>query len=83
MLWIFLLIHVASAVRSDWACMHNAGVEELNEIVAEYSESFPCEECREHFNELLEIHPFQLEDVKTDYDAKAVSYTHLTLPTKA
>lgn len=77
MLWVFLLFHVASAIRSDWSCMHNAGVEELKEIVSQYSESFPCEECREHFNDLLEVHPFQLEDVKTDDDAKVWSWlTH-------
>lgn len=74
--WLILL-PVVGAVRSDWTCMHNAGVEELKEIVSEYSDSFPCEECREHFNELLEIHPFQLEDVKTDHDAKVWSWlTH-------
>lgn len=61
----------------DWECMHHANVAELKEIVSEYSQSFPCEECREHFNELLEIHPFQLADVKTDHDAKVWSWlTH-------
>jgi len=73
--WIFL--PVASALRYDWQCMHEANVDELKQIVQEYSESFPCEECRDHFNDLLEVHPFQLDDIKTDEDAKVWSWlTH-------
>ena len=53
MLWFFVFLHTVSALRSDWTCMHNAGVNELKEIVSEYSESFPCEECREHIKEYL------------------------------
>jgi hypothetical protein len=74
--WLILL-PAAGALRSDWACMHNAGAEELKVIVDEYSESFPCEDCRDHFNDLLKVHPFQLKDVKTDNDAKVWSWlTH-------
>ena len=77
MFWCLFFLPMVSALRSDWTCMHNAGVNELKEIVSEYSESFPCEECRDHFNDLLKIHPFQLEDVNTDHDAKVWSWlTH-------
>lgn len=73
--WFFL--PVVSALRYDWQCMHESGVEELKGIVQEYSESFPCEECREHFNELLVSHPFQVDDIKTDEDARVWSWlTH-------
>ena len=76
MMWLWFL-PVVGAVRSDWACMHNANVNELKEIVQEYSEGFPCEDCRHHFNDLLEVHPFQLADVKTDEDARVWSWlTH-------
>lgn len=77
MRWWIILLPVVSALRYDWQCMHEAGVDELKSIVLEYSESFPCEECREHFNELLQVHPFQLDDIKTDEDAKVWSWlTH-------
>ena len=75
MFWFIL--PVVSALRYDWQCMHEAGVSELKSIVNEYSESFPCEECREHFNELLDSHPFQVDDIQTDEDAKVWSWlTH-------
>lgn len=77
MRWFFFLLPVVSALRYDWQCMHEAGADELKSIVMEYSESFPCEECREHFNTLLDTHPFQLDDIKTDNDAKVWSWlTH-------
>lgn len=76
MRWLWFL-PVVAAVRSDWECMHSANVDELKEIVQEYAIAFPCEDCRIHFNDLLEVHPFQLEDVKTDDDAKVWSWlTH-------
>ena len=76
MIWL-LLLPVASALRYDWQCMHEAGANELKSIIQEYSESFPCEECRDHFNDLLEVHPFQVDDIHTDYDARVWSWlTH-------
>lgn len=77
MKWIWVIIPTVSALRYDWQCLHEAGVDELVDIVHEYSESFPCEECREHFNVLLDTHPFKLNDIKTDEDAKVWSWlTH-------
>ena len=77
MRYILLFLPLVNALRYDWECMHNAGVDELKSIVQEYSESFPCEECREHFNDLLEAHLFQIDDVNTNEDAKVWSWlTH-------
>lgn len=77
MKWLWFFLPVTAALRSDWQCMHTAGVDEMKDIVEEYSVSFPCEECREHFNDLLEQHPFQLDDVVTEQDAKIWSWlTH-------
>lgn len=77
MKWLWFFLPLASAIRHDWQCMHEARVDELKNIVHEYSESFPCEECRDHFNDLLVSHPFQVDDIKTDEDAKVWSWlTH-------
>lgn len=77
MMFFLILLPLASAMRYDWQYMHEAGANDLKRIVHEYSESFPCEECRVHFNDLLEIHPIQLEDVTTDEDARVWSWlTH-------
>jgi hypothetical protein len=74
---LWLLLPVVSALRYDWECVHEAGVDELTEIIQEYSETFPCEECRHHFNNLLDSHPFQVSDIKTNEDAKVWSWlTH-------
>ena len=76
---MFLLLFLPSVVglRTDWECMHGAGVDEMKEIVHEYLESFPCEECREHFNEMMETHWFPLEHVTTDEEARIWSWlTH-------
>lgn len=77
MIWFLIFLPVVSAIRYDWQCMHEAGAAELKDIVTEYSDSFPCEECREHFNDLLASHPFQLDDIQSDEDAKVWSWlTH-------
>ena len=47
----FTLLCTAAAY---WDALHNApSVQDLVDTVHEYQETFPCEECREHFNELL------------------------------
>ena len=80
--WLFLVpvagIGLTSQpLRSDWACMHRAGVDEMKDIVQEYATSFPCEECREHFNVMLETHWFPIERVQTDEEARIWSWlTH-------
>jgi hypothetical protein len=73
----YILLFLPLALRYDWEYMHKAGVDQLKGIVQEYSKSFPCEECREHFNDLLEVHPFQIDNVNTNEDAKVWSWlTH-------
>ena len=50
--------------------------EHLRETVADYKENFPCLDCREHFQSLLEIHPFPLDYVRTSEDVRV--WTWLT-----
>lgn len=77
MLWWIFFVPIASALKYDWQCMHEADADGLKQIIDDYSQTFPCEECRDHFNELLETHPFQVDDIKTDADAKVWSWlTH-------
>ena len=74
---MFLLLHVSTALRTDWGCMHRAGVEEMRDIVEEYLETFPCEDCRNHFNDLVSTHCFPLEHVTTDEESRIWSWlTH-------
>ena len=75
MLWLIFL-PIVQAMRYDWAYMHEAGARHLRDVVNEYATEFPCEECREHFNDMLDTHPFQLDDVQTDEDARV--WTWLT-----
>ena len=44
--------------------------ESLRETVDDYLANFPCIDCREHFKELVDTHPFPLEYVRTKADAK-------------
>ena len=74
---LLLLVHVVGAVRTGWGCMHRADVGEMKDIVAEYLETFPCEDCRNHFNDLVATHCFPLEHVTTDEEARIWSWlTH-------
>ena len=43
---------------------------------SDYAERFPCEECRDHFSALVADHPFPLEHVATDEEARV--WTWLT-----
>jgi len=62
----------------DWLHLHGAEtVDILKRRVYQYSQDFPCEDCRVHFNELLENHPFPLESVNTLEEARIWSWlTH-------
>ena len=45
-----------------WERLHSIDdPEELQTTVQDYIEHFPCEECRTHFKELVDTHPFPLE----------------------
>jgi hypothetical protein len=64
----FLLIFLF-LMDYSWERLHNIHtVETLIDTVEEYTHRFPCEECREHFRELVETHPFPLENVQTRED---------------
>ena len=65
-------------IAYDWLYLHNAdSVETLKARVFQYAQSFPCEECRLHFNELLENHPYPLENVNNMEEARVWTwFTH-------
>ena len=52
-------------VYTSWSDLHNAqSLEEFRSIVDDFRHNFPCEECREDFDELVQNHPFPVEEVK-------------------
>ena len=60
--WILLLPYVFDY---SWDRLHAINdPQTLKDTVQEYVDHFPCEECREHFSELVETHPFPLEEVR-------------------
>ncbi len=68
-MWKWLLLPLV--LDFSWERLHSARtVPELVRTVHEYQERFPCEECREHFNELVQNHPFPLEEVHTLEDMR-------------
>jgi len=76
MLW--LLLSSVVAYDYDWDRLHKQQTAaELKSTVEDYRENFPCLDCREHFQSLLEMHPFALHYVRTTEDAKVWSWlTH-------
>lgn len=73
----FAFIKMCSGYNYDWSRLHSCLTpESLRETVSDYSENFPCLDCREHFRSLLQIHPFPLDYVKTKEDARV--WTWLT-----
>ena len=52
-------------VYTSWSDLHNAqSLEEFRSIIDDIKQNFPCEECRQDFNELVEIHPYPVDEVK-------------------
>ena len=50
---------------TSWSDLHNAqSLEEFRSIIHDFRTNFPCEECRLDFNELVEDHPFPVDEVK-------------------
>ncbi len=61
----------ALAVAYDWQRLHSyLTPQDLTTAVTDYQDNFPCVDCREHFTELLETHPFPLEYVQTESDCQ-------------
>lgn len=55
----------------DWSRLHACNTaDQLYQTVADYQENFPCLDCREHFQSLVEMHPFPLHYVKTPEDVR-------------
>ena len=73
-----LCITLSSALDYSWNRLHTAhSAQTLKDVVEDYVESFPCEECRVHFEELVETHPFPVEKVQTVEEARIWSWlTH-------
>tara|TARA_B100001063_G_C16408865_1_gene378536 strand:+ start:93 stop:404 length:312 start_codon:yes stop_codon:yes gene_type:complete len=78
MKWALLLLLVpALSYDYDWQRLHTCdSAAELRETVDDYAENFPCLDCREHFQSLLQIHPFPLEYVRSPEDVRV--WTWLT-----
>ena len=62
----------------SWADLHGAeSVEEFLHVVDDFRLNFPCEECRQDFNEMLGQHPFPVSEVRTMSDTRIWSWlTH-------
>lgn len=77
LLIVLLLVSVTSS-NYDWSRLHRCMTpDELRQTVADYKENFPCEDCRKHFQALLDIHPFPLYQVQTSEDVRVWTwFTH-------
>lgn len=68
---ISTLIESSWSFNYDWQRLHQCSTpQELFDTVADYRENFPCIDCREHFQSLLEMHPFPLDYVRTPEDVR-------------
>jgi len=77
-MWTLLLLIVSAwSFDYDWGRLHACETPaQLKSTVTDYKENFPCLDCREHFQSLLEMHPFPLDYVRTPEDCKV--WTWLT-----
>ena len=78
LLILLLLFHTIMAMDYDWSRLHRCMTpKQLRQTVADYKENFPCIDCRDHFNSLLDIHPFPIDYVKTSEDVRVWTwFTH-------
>jgi len=78
MFLLLLLIVPAWSYNYDWKRLHTCETApQLKDTVEDYKENFPCLDCREHFQSLLEIHPYPLSYVRTPEDVRVWSWlTH-------
>jgi hypothetical protein len=81
MLFQFLLMWslclAVAAHDFSWRRLHAcADPDTLRRTVREYRQKFPCEECRVHFDALVEHHPFPIAWVRTHQDVRV--WTWLT-----
>jgi hypothetical protein len=74
---VLSLFTAVQGYNYDWDRLHRCDtVQLLRETIDDYRENFPCLDCREHFQSLLDMHPFPLNLVRTPEDVKA--WTWLT-----
>ena len=75
---IFILVTRASSSDYGWTRLHQCQtLESLRETVTDYRDFFPCLDCREHFQSLLDMHPFPLQNVRTIEDVRVWTwFTH-------
>ena len=77
LLLCFGLSHASSNLDFSWDRLHQCMTpQELKTTVASYRSDFPCLDCRDHFQSLLRIHPFPLDNVRTAQDVRV--WTWLT-----
>ena len=76
---LFILFACAHAlIDFSWDRLHSINnPKELENVVGEYIELFPCEECRYHFTELVQTHPIPIDTVYTREEVRIWSWlTH-------
>jgi len=75
-----VLISVLTAYGQDysWERLHTAQTpHELIQAVEDYVKHFPCKDCKDHFQDLVDTHPFPISNVATAEDARIWSWlTH-------
>lgn len=78
MCMMVLLTRTVFSANYDWDRLHRCMTpEQLFKTVEDYSENFPCLDCRDHFRSLLQHHPFPLNNVKTPEDVRVWTwFTH-------
>jgi hypothetical protein len=78
LLLTMLLLTMVNSYQYDWDRLHSCTTpDNLRQTVLDYKENFPCLDCREHFQSLLNIHPFPLHYVKTPEDVRVWTwFTH-------
>lgn len=78
LVWFLLSTLPAHAFDYSWRRLHEVrSAEDLRLAVEDYRSSFPCEECREDFDSMIDVHPFSIDDVDTVEEARIWSWlTH-------
>ena len=75
-MWKYVLFF--PLIYTSWSDLHNAqSLEEFRSIIDDMRQNFPCEECRQDFNELVENHPYPVKNVKLPPEMRIWSWlTH-------
>ena len=69
MLILYLFLTVVLAYDYDWERLHSCrNPETLKSTVQDYCENFPCEDCRVHFQEMIDLKQMQLSNCQSARD---------------